>query len=286
MHQPADFQDFFARALLDPVHAVPAAIRGAARRRADRRFAVHRNNVVVGVINALAERFPVVSRLVGDEFFRAMARLYATMRPPASPLMMLYGETFPEFIDAFAPAAALPYLGDIARLEYARGRAYHAADAVPASPQIFTPLPAAKLGHLRVLLHPSASIIASAHPIVSIWEVNNDPDHAVPIAPWAAEAALVARPHADVEVHRLQLGTAAFLSCLSRHGAMAQAVEAGAAASAKFDLVESLALLIATNVVIAIEGVAPASKRRTSPRQLPRRRLAPPVEAQHGALLA
>jgi len=123
MHQPADFQDFFARALLDPVHAVPAAIRGAARRRADRRFAVHRNNVVVGLINALAERFPVVSRLVGDEFFRAMARLYATMRPPASPLMMLYGETFPEFIDAFAPAAALPYLGDIARLEYARGRA-------------------------------------------------------------------------------------------------------------------------------------------------------------------
>jgi hypothetical protein len=67
MHQPADFQDFFARALLDPVHAVPAAIRGAARRRADRRFAVHRNNVVVGLINALAERFPVVSRLVGDE---------------------------------------------------------------------------------------------------------------------------------------------------------------------------------------------------------------------------
>jgi hypothetical protein len=259
-----------------------------ARRRADRRFAVHRNNVVVGLIDALAERFPVVSRLVGDEFFRAMARVYATARPPASPLMMLYGETFPEFIDAFAPAAALPYLGDVSRLELARGRAYHAADAVPASPQIFTGLPAEKLSHLRVLLHPSASIVASAHPIVSIWEVNSDPDHAVPIAPWAAEAALVARPYADVEVHRLQPGTVAFLSCLSGHGAMTEAVEAGAAASAKFDLVACLALLIATNVVIGIEGAAPASssKRRTSSRRLPRRPLAPPVEAQQGAFLA
>jgi putative DNA-binding protein len=288
MNQPADFQNAFACALLDPAHAVPVAIRGAARRRADRRFAVHRNNVVVGLIDALGERFPVVCRLVGDEFFRAMARVYATTRPPASPLMMLYGGTFPEFIDAFAPAAALPYLGDIARLELARGRAYHAADAVPGGRQIFTGLPAEKLGHLRVLLHPSASIVASAHPIVSIWKVNSDPDHAVPIAPWAAEAALVARPYADVEVHRLPPGTAAFLSCLSRHGAMAEAVEAGAAASAKFDLVECLALLIATNVVIGIEGVAPApsSKRRKSPRRLPRRPLAPPVEAQHGVLLA
>ena len=194
MNQHAHIQNAFARALLDPAHTVPAPIRGAARRRANRRFAVYCNNVVAGLVDALAQRFPVVCRLVGDEFFRAMARAYATARPPTSPLMMLYGETFPDFIDAFAPAAVLPYLGDVARLELARGRAYHAADAVPAGPQIFAGLPAEQLGHLRVRLHPSASIVTSAHPIVSIWQVNTDPDHAVPIAPWAAEPALVARP--------------------------------------------------------------------------------------------
>ena len=142
MNQLADTQNAFACALLDAARAVPATIRGAARRRADRRFAVYRNNVVAGLIDALAQRFPVVCRLVGDEFFRAMARVYVTARPPTSPLMMLYGETFPDFIDEFAPAAALPYLGDVARLELARGRAYHAADAVPAGPQIFAGLPA------------------------------------------------------------------------------------------------------------------------------------------------
>ena len=288
MDQPADAQNAFARALLDATHAVPATIRGAARRKADRRFAVYRNNVVAGLVDALAQRFPVVCRLVGDEFFRAMARVYATARPPASPLMMLYGETFPEFIDEFAPAAALPYLGDIARLELARGRAYHAADAAaPAGAQIFAGLGGERLGRLRVKLHPSASIVASSHPIVSIWQVNNDPDHAVPIAPWAAEAALVARPYADVEVRRLPPGAAAFLSCLSRHGAMAEAVEAGTAASAEFDLVESLSLLIAANVVIGIDGPAPAlpSKRRTSSRRPRQRPVLARAEVQHGALL-
>ena len=73
MLQLAGTQNAFAHALLHPERAVPATIRGAARRGADRRFAVYRNNVITGLIDALAQRFPVVCRLVGEEFFRAMA---------------------------------------------------------------------------------------------------------------------------------------------------------------------------------------------------------------------
>jgi len=254
MTQLAEIQDAFARALLDAAAPVPTAVRGAARRRADRRFAVYRNNVVAGLIDALAQRFPVVVRLVGDEFFRAMARVHVTTRPPDSPLMMLYGERFPDFIDGFAPAASVPYLGDIARIEIARGRAYHAADAAPIGPRIFASLPTERLGEARVQLHPSVSIVASAYPIVSIWQVNSDPDHAVPVAPWEAEAALVARPFADVEVRRLLPGAAAFLSCLACGGAMAEAVAAGTTAAAQFDLVESFALLIVSGAVTGIDG--------------------------------
>jgi Putative DNA-binding domain len=249
---------------------------------------VYRNNVITGLIDALAQRFPVVCRLVGEEFFSAMARIYVTAQPPSSRLMILYGGTFPDFIDAFAPAVALPYLGDVARLELARGRAYHAADAVPATSQIFTGLAAEQLGRLRVRVHPSTSIVVSAHPIVSIWQVNTDPDNAVPIAPWAAETALVARPFTDVEVRLVPPGAAAFMSCLLGHGTLTEAVEAGAAASADFHLVESLTLLIAANVVIGIDGLASASrpKRRTSSRRLGPRPTPRLVDAEHGALLA
>jgi Putative DNA-binding domain len=237
MDQMTDLQTKFSRALLDPAQPIPSAIRGTTRRKADRRFAVCRNNVVAGLIDALAGRFPVVRRLVGDAFFEGMASVYVVTCPPASPVMLLYGDSFPGFVKNFAPAANVPYLSDVARLEIARGRAYHAADAVPVEMRVFAALPSERLADLRIDFHPSVSIIKSPYPIVSIWQVNDDPDHAVPIAPWAAEAALVARPFGDVEVTRLAPGVAEFFLRLAHNGTMNDALEAAEEAAAEFDLV-------------------------------------------------
>jgi Putative DNA-binding domain len=252
MDQMADLQTKFSRALLDPAQPIPSAIRGATRRRADRRFAVYRNNVVAGLIDALAGRFPVVRRLVGDAFFEGMARVYVVSCPPASPIMLLYGESFPDFAQNFAPAANVPYLSDVARLEMARGRAYHAADAMQVGPRAFAALPAERLADLRFDFHPSVSIIKSSFPIVSIWKVNDDPDHAVPIAPWAPEAALVARPFGDVQVTRLAPGAAEFLLRLAHNGTMNDAHQVGEEAAAEFDLVQAVQLLIMSHAVTRI----------------------------------
>jgi len=253
MKQFAEIEGAFASALPNAGKQIPASIRGVPRGRVDRRLAVYRNNVITGLIRRLGQCFPVVSRLVGNEFFQAMAHAYVTTHPSVSPIMMFYGETFPNFIDGFAPANAVPYLGDVARIEAARGRAYHAADATPIEPAAFAGILSEELDDLEVRLHPSVSVIESRYPIVSIWKVNNDPGRVTPIAPWASEAALVARPFMEVEVHRLPVGTAAFLSSLATGGTMAEAVEAGAAATPEFNLVESLALLITSNVVTGIE---------------------------------
>jgi hypothetical protein len=266
MDQMAYLQTKFSRALLDPAQPVPSAICGATRHRADRRFAVYRNNVVAGLIDALAQRFPVVRRLVGDAFFEGMARGYVTTCPPASPIMLLYGESFPDFVENFALTANVPYLSDVARLERARGRAYHAADATSVEPCAFAALPAERLADLRLEFHPSVSIIKSPYPIVSIWKVNDDPDHAVPIAPWAPEAALVARPFGDVEVMRLGAGMAEFLLRLLHNGTMNDAIRAGERAAAEFDLIQSLQSLIVSRAVTRIRQ--PRKPRR---RPLPRR---------------
>src|SRR5687768_8615978 len=100
----------FAHALLDPVSPVPPDVVAPGGGDAARRFAVYRNNVVVGLVDALASRFPVVERVVGAEFLRAMARLYVAAEPPRSPLLFRYGDTFPAFVEGFPPAAALPWL--------------------------------------------------------------------------------------------------------------------------------------------------------------------------------
>jgi hypothetical protein len=246
----AQTQSDFTKSLLDRTVPLPADIRGASRRRADRRFAVYRNNVASGLANALATRFPVVKRLVGDEFFRAMAHVYATAELPRSPIMLYYGETFPAFIDDFEPARPVPYLGDIARVEMARGRAYHAADATPLDPDAFAALSPDQLAETRVRLHPSLSIITSLHPIYSIWHMNQDPVRFTPVSPLAKEAVLVARPRLKVRTQRITHGDAAFIRALAAGGTLADTVVAAQDAVPAFDAAESIAVLICARVAV------------------------------------
>jgi hypothetical protein len=224
-----------------------------------RRFAVYRNNVVVGLVDALAARFPATQRLVGEEFFRAMTHLFATRHPPRSPLLMTYGDALPDFIAAFPPAQELPYLADVARIEAARTRAYHAADAAPLAPAGLASLNPASLPALCLVLHPSVEIVRSPHPAVTIWAMNAGERPLGPIEDWRAEDALVARPALDVEVRALPPGGALFVNTLLACRPLGDAAATVAAETAAFDLTANLAVLIGAGLVIAIgEGKDPS----------------------------
>lgn len=246
--------DAFAAALLDPERPVPAGVTSHTCAVPARRFAVYRNNVVVGLARALAVRFPAVERIVGEEFFAAMARVFVAAQPPRSPLLMRYGDGFPDFIAGFAPAAELPYLADVARLEAARTRAYHAADAEPLDPAQLQAIEPDALGGVRFSLHPSIEIIRSAHPIVMIWAMNAGEAELGPIEDWRPEHALVARPRLDVEVRALPVGGAAFLDALRAGQPLAEAVDTATRESTEFDLAANLAGLIGSGLVIGLSG--------------------------------
>jgi hypothetical protein len=251
----APTQDSFAAALLDPERPVPRGVTSHTTAVPVRRFAVYRNNVVVGLVKALAARFPAVERVVGEEFFAAMARVFITTHPPRSPLLMQYGDTFPSFIAGFEPAAELPYLADVARLEAARTRAYHAADAEPLDAAALQALDPESLGDVRLSLHPSIEIVRSAHPIVAIWAMNAGEAEPGPIEDWRPEDALVARPALEVEVRTLPAGGAGFIEALRGGRALAEAVDSAAGDSAQFDLAANLAGLIGSGLIVAlVEG--------------------------------
>ena len=97
---------------------------------ADRRFAVYKNNVYARLVDALRDPFPAVERLVGEEFFRYAAVQYIAVTPPRSPTLLGYGKDFARFLEEFPPAQDIPYLSDVADLEFRYLEAYHAADAV------------------------------------------------------------------------------------------------------------------------------------------------------------
>jgi len=257
------FEVSFAAALLDAEHPIPCGITAHNAAIPTRRFAVYRNNVVAGLVKALKSRFPVVEKIVGEEFFAAMARVFVAERPPRSPVLAIYGDEFAAFIAAFEPARELPYLADVARLEAARTRSYHAADATPVDPGQLATLDTDAVGGIRIDMHPSTAIVRSPHPIVTIWAMNSGEQELVPIDNWRGEDALIARPYLEVEVRVLPPGGAAFLLALAAGRPLDEAAEAALADDPNFDLTGNLAGLIGSGLVRDI--ILPEPKKYWQP---------------------
>lgn len=253
----AERQREFAAALLDPGLPAPPGLIGPDGEPSMRRFAVYRNNVVAGLVDALKAAFPAVCRIVGAEFFRAMARAYVVFDPPGSPILLHYGEGLPEFIDGFAPAATLPYLGDVARMERAWTQAYHAPEAPPLDPAALAAVAPERVPGIRLLFHPSVRLVRSRFPAMTIWRMNVAGGIPAPVDFGSGgEDALVARPLAEVEVRSLPEGGAAFVRALADGCSVLAATEAAIAADSRFDLTANLAGLIRSNALIGYGLIA------------------------------
>jgi hypothetical protein len=259
----ADISDFhqaaFVRALLDPDLPPPDAL-STRHAGSVRLFDVHRNNVIGGLVDALCDRFPVCLRLVGDEFFRAMTQTYVRSSLPRTPILYTYGEDFADFVASFEPASGLPYLPDVARLEYAAGRAYHAVDAAPLSLAAFRSLPSHRLATATVLLHPSAHVVRSAYPIVSIWRQNASDNPPDTVVLDHGEDALIVRPRFEVEIRVLPPGGATFVEILMRGGAFGEAARYVLRQVKDFNLTGCLTTLLACEAFSAIDVQAPGGQ--------------------------
>ena len=252
----SDVQSEFAAALRDPAAAVPPEVVGPDGRPAPKRFEVYRNNVLSALGNAIAGAFPAVEKLVGETFFRAMARFYVIDNPPTSAVLMDYGRTFPDFIERFESAASLPYLPDVARLEVAWRESYNAAEADSLPPDALATVPQNELADVRFGVHPSLRLVASRYPIVTIWRMNVSDEPIRPVDFSVGEDALIVRPEAEVEVRLVPPGGVAFVSALMAGETLAVAAAAGQAADPAFDLAGNIAGLIESGALVELRRPA------------------------------
>lgn len=232
--------------------ALPDGVSACDPSEAARRFDVYRNNVLHSLGRALASRFPVIERLVGEAFFAAMAREFISAHPPQSPMLFAWGEAFAPFLEGFAPVRGLPYLPDVARLEYARGRAYHAADVAPLLPEALSAL-AAGTDQARLALHPSVSVLASPHAIHTIWAMNQPGGQPAPITDHPETVAVLRDRALEVQVWRLLAGEAAFMQGLQAGRTLLEAAEAALLADRGFNPTDLLGRMQAAGVIIASE---------------------------------
>ncbi len=253
MSVPDRLFDPFAGALLDPAGALPLGLRTWNGSDPAARFAVYRNNVIVSLVGALADTFPVVQELVGGAFFDAMARGFVVASPPRCPVLIDYGAAFPDFVAAFQPAATVAYLPDVARLELARLRAYHAADVQPLRPAALATHVSDPTGlaGTRVALHPSLTVIESDYAIVSLWSAHQGAGRIEDVDPWRPESALVVRVGDDALVLDIPRGSAVFTAQLAACASLGRAAAAAVAEDSGFDLARALALLIGHGGIVA-----------------------------------
>jgi hypothetical protein len=240
----ARFQDAFARALLSPAAPAPAEIAALLAQPA---FAVYRNTVMKGCVDALQANYPAVTRLVGEEWLRAAAAIYVREALPVEPTLLRYGADFADFLARFAPAAELPYLPAVARLDRLWTEAHAAADADLLDPDVIARLAPETLARMVLQPHPAARWMWFADaPIYTIWSRNRSagtPEGDIDIE-WRPEGALLTRPRDGVEWQALDAAGCAFLDACAAQSTLAAAAQAALAAQPDTDLAQLMAGLL------------------------------------------
>ena len=210
------------------------------------RLSIHRSNTTILLTEALAATFKVVHKLVGEDFFEAVARLYVRAHPPQNPCLFEYGHDFPAYLANLPQLAELPYVADVARLEWAWNEAFHAAEAPVLSASDLAAVDVEDYGQLTFIPHPTLRFVASPYPIKEIWAVNQcgaDDDATVDLDE-GAQALAVVRPRAQVEFLELSKPGLALSEYLNAGALLGNAVERVQAASPDFDPAPTLAILI------------------------------------------
>jgi hypothetical protein len=219
---------------------------------AERRVQVYRNNVHSSLTEALSAVYPVIHRLLGDGFFRHAAHDYIYCYPSRSGNLHDFGRGFARFLSGFPGARGLYYLPDVARLEWAYHRVFHAANAAPANLARLARVPLEQHGAIRFALHPASRLLISPYPILRIWQVNQDGyggDQRVDLREGGVKL-LVIRRDLDIEMETLADGEFALLLAFKYGCCLAEAFERALAAEPELDLNTCLQRHVANHTVV------------------------------------
>ena len=249
-----DTQLSVATSLLAGDSTAAARIR-AGKLSAARRLEIYRHNVYANLRGALKDIYPVTLAVVGEAFFHHAADQFVRVHPSRSGDLNQFGGDWAAFLGAYPYAAELPYLPDVARLEWAWHEAFHAGDAPPFDSGRLATLPPDTHSTLCFLLHPTVRLVKSDFPILRIWEVNQPGFTGEIDVDWDTPAAslLIYRDLADgvsVLIEQLSAAGAAFLSALAQQATLEVAAAAALDIDATFDLQAFLLESVQSGVIV------------------------------------
>jgi hypothetical protein len=218
------------------------------------RLAVYRHHLRHSLVNALAATFPTIQALVGAGFFARLAGDFVAVSLPAQPVLAEYGADLPAFISGYAPASGLPYLADVARLDWALNGAFHAGPPRRLTVADLSSIAAERLPSHNVSLPAGACLIESPYPIDRIWLASQPGAGEGTVDLDTGACRLVVLPGTPSSFFvALSAAEAAFLAALLAGRTLEDAAGAAFNADPAFDLSKSFARLLDLGAFAALQ---------------------------------
>lgn len=255
------FQEGFSAALLADAPPDEAPAPWLTALQAQPGFSVYRNTVLKACIDALQANYPAVCKLVGEDWFRAAAAVYARAQPPSDGRLMDYGAGFADFLQTFEPAAELPYLPAVARLDRCWTECHLAADAPALPPDWLAHHAPETLGHQHLQPHPAARWAwCDEHPAFTLWALQRDGQTSEAHVPWTGDGGLLTRPDAAVVWHPLPRAGVVFLNACANGASLEQAATEALTADTTTDFSALIGLLLNAGALAPLQPLPPAEE--------------------------
>lgn len=244
----------------------PHLLPGLVDARSSSRLQIYRNNTLISLTEALKTTFPVTVEIVHERFFRYLAASFIRAHPPKEPQLSAYGAQLPSFIASFEPCNSLPYLPDVARLEWLANEAIHAVEQAPLGAASLASLDPQTLMSRRVTLQPSLRLLASRYPILAIWQGHQPGARDAPsCARRGLDRLAIRRRGTGLSISALACGQSRLLYDLSAGLTIGVALERALVRDRSFDPARELLAIFAHGLATGIEanvspqpnGVAP-----------------------------
>jgi hypothetical protein len=239
---PDGFHDSFLSAIAGDAAALSP---WCAPSRAEAGLSVYRNTIAKGCADALVAQFPSVERIVGAAWLAAAATAHATEHPPRQASLLTYGQDFPAWLERFAPAADMPFLADLARMDLMWTAAHLAEDAPALAPAAVAALGPEAFASLGLTLHRATRFAGFAVSSPSLWRALQASDVADFELEPTPQGLLLTRPGLDIDHRLVGDGELAFLSACRDGESLAGAAVAALSAQSDLDLSAAFASLVA-----------------------------------------
>lgn len=257
MSEMQSWHQDFADALVGESRDAPSRLFGGTPERVAAGWRVYRNNVAHSLAEVLRDSFPTVDTLVGSDFFRQAAHEFQKQAMPVSAMVWEYGHGFADFLDHYPEAGSLPWLGDVARLEFGRWQSYHGPAEDALTPEHLQAIPPERFSDARFKLKTSLSVMSSDYPAVSIWMEHQEdsPDFSA-INLDVGERGMTYRQSGSVYTRKIEPSLAQFLTALQGGEVLACAAQQAMEVcgdpdlgGGAFSLEGALALLVSSELI-------------------------------------